>query len=58
MTSLVLRRNLLEDITFSGGLVKLGDFVAYSLADVHLNPEAYYGHMSLTPKIYSRLRER
>ena len=27
MTSLVLRRNLLEDITLSGGLVKPGDLL-------------------------------
>ena len=40
-TGLALRRNLLEDLTFSGGLVKPGDFVAYSFADVHLNPEIY-----------------
>ena len=38
---LTFRCNLLEDLTISGGLVKPGDFVTYSLADVHLNPEIY-----------------
>ena len=41
LNSVILRRNLLEDITFSGGLVKPGDFYIYSMADVHLNPEIY-----------------
>ena len=41
LTGVALRRNILEDVTFSGGLVKRGDFVAYSLADVHLDPEVY-----------------
>ena len=41
MTGVTLRRNILEDVTFSGGLVKRGDLVTYSFADVHLNPEVY-----------------
>ena len=36
-----LRRNVLEDITLSGGLVKRGEFIAYSLGDVHMNPNIY-----------------
>ena len=41
ISGLAFRRNLLEDMTLAGGLVKTGDFVAYSLADVHLDPEIY-----------------
>lgn len=37
-SALVFRRDLLEDITISGGFIKPGDFVAYSMTDVHLNP--------------------
>ena len=36
-----LRRNVVEDVTLSGGLVKPGDFVGYPLADIHMNPEIY-----------------
>ena len=42
LSGLSLHHNLVEDLTmFSGSLVKPGEFVAYSLADVHLNPEIY-----------------
>src|SRR5271168_1108809 len=37
----VIRRNLLENMTLSGGLLERGDFIVYSLADAHLNPEIY-----------------
>ena len=59
MTSLVLRRNLFEDVAFSGVLLKPWDFFAYSLEDVHLNPEIYLRPYEFDPlKIYSRLRGR
>jgi cytochrome P450 len=36
-----LRRNLHEEMKIGEQVVKRGDFLAYSLADVHLNPEYY-----------------
>ena len=57
MSGLSFRRNLLEDMTFSGGLVKPGDFVAYSLADVHLNPEIYSRPNEFDPARYTPGRE-
>ena len=36
-----LRRNVYEDITIGEKVVKRGDFLAYSPADVHLNPKYY-----------------
>lgn len=41
ITSVALRRNLRGDIKFGEQVVKLGDFLVYSLADVHMNPECY-----------------
>ena len=57
LTSTVLRRNILEGVTFSGGLVKPGDFVAYSLADVHLNPEIYSRPHEFDPARFTPGRE-
>ena len=57
ISALTLRRNLLEDLTFSGGLVKSGDFVAYSLADVHLNPEIYLRPNEFDPNRFLPGRE-
>jgi sterol 14-demethylase len=56
-TGLSLRRNLFDDLTFSGGLVKAGDFVAYSLADVHLNPEIYSRPYEFDPTRFTPGRE-
>ncbi|KAJ8474302.1 hypothetical protein ONZ45_g15988 [Pleurotus djamor] len=39
--STALRRNVLEDIKIDGKIIKKGDYLAYSLADVHLDPEIY-----------------
>ena len=39
--AVALRRNIREDIKICGQVVKRGDFLAYSLADVQLNPEYY-----------------
>jgi sterol 14-demethylase len=57
ITVLSLRRNLVEDLTFSGGLVKPGDFVVYSLADVHLNPEIYSRPTEFDPSRFGPGRE-
>ena len=57
ITGLTFRRNVLEDLTFSGGLVKPGDFVAYSVADVHLNPEIYSRPNDFDPTRYAPGRE-
>ena len=57
ITGLTFRRNVLEDLTFSGGLVKPGDFVAYSVADVHLNPEIYSRPNDFDPNRYAPGRE-
>ena len=54
---LSLRRNLSEDLTFSGCLVRPGDFVAYSLADVHLNPEIYSRPNEFDPARFTPGRE-
>jgi cytochrome P450 len=57
LNGLTLRRNLAEDMTFSGGLIKRGDFVAYSLADVHLNPEIYSRPHEFDPARFTPGRE-
>ena len=57
VNGLSLRRNLLEDLTISGCLVKPGDFVAYSLADVHLDPEVYSRPNEFDPARFSPGRE-
>lgn len=40
-SGVALRRNLGEEVNINGQVVERGDFVAYGLADVHLNPEYY-----------------
>ena len=41
ITTLALRRNLREEMKIGEQTVKQGDFLAYSVGDVHLNPEYY-----------------
>jgi hypothetical protein len=41
VSTVVLRRNLREEIKINGRVVKRGDFLAYPFADVHFNPEYY-----------------
>jgi len=41
ITLLTLRRNLHEEVKIGKRVVKRGDFVAYSMSDVHLNPDYY-----------------
>jgi cytochrome P450 len=40
-TGLTLRRNIREEIKIGEQVVRRGDFLAYSLGDIHLNPECY-----------------
>jgi sterol 14-demethylase len=57
VNGVTFRRNVLKDITISGGLVKRGDFIAYPLADVHLNPEIYSRPNEFDPSRFSIGRE-
>jgi len=57
LNGVTLRRNILEDMTLSGGLIKRGDFVAFSLADAHLNPEIYPRPYEFEPARFSEGRE-
>jgi sterol 14-demethylase len=41
ITGATLRRNLRDEIKIGEQVVRRGDFLAYSLGDVHLNPEYY-----------------
>ena len=41
ISGVALRRNFREEIKIGGRVVKQGDFLAYSLGDVHLNSEYY-----------------
>ena len=52
-----LRRNVLEDITLSGALVKRGEFIAYSLADAHMNPNIYTRPDEFDPARFTPGRE-
>ena len=40
-SGVTLRRNVREEMRIGEQVVKRGDFLAYSLAEVHLNPEYY-----------------
>ena len=40
-TGTAIRRNLREDVKIGEQVVKRGDFVVYSMGEVHLNPEYY-----------------
>lgn len=57
ISGIALRRNLIEDLTLSGGLIRRGDFVVYSLADVHLNPEIYPNPLKFDPTRYDEERK-
>ena len=57
LTGLSMRRNLVEDLTFSGGVVKHGEFLVYSVADVHMNPEIYSQPSVFDPARFSPGRE-
>jgi len=57
ITGTALRRNLLEELVISEGKVLKGDFVAYSVADAHLNPEIYKNPLEFDPLRYAPGRE-
>lgn len=40
-TGIALRRNIREDMKIAGRVVKRGDFLAYPVSEVHLDPELY-----------------
>ncbi|KAF8890286.1 cytochrome P450 [Gymnopilus junonius] len=52
-----LRRNLLDDLTVANGTIKKGEFVAYSVADAHLNPEIYSRPNDFDPARFGPGRE-
>ena len=41
LSSVTVRRNVREEMKIGEQVVKRGDFLVYSMADVHLNPEYY-----------------
>ena len=55
--ALSVRRNIVGDLTLSGVLVQPGDFVAYSAADVHMNPEIYSRPNEFDPTRFTPGRE-
>ncbi|KAF9546460.1 cytochrome P450 [Agrocybe pediades] len=57
ITGTALRRNLLEEMTISDGKIAKGDFVAYSVADAHLNPEIYTNPTEFDPARFGPGRE-
>ncbi|KAF9482298.1 cytochrome P450 [Pholiota conissans] len=57
MSTAALRRNILEDLTVSKGVIKPGDFVAYSVADAHRNPNIYRQPDEFDPDRFSPGRE-
>jgi sterol 14-demethylase len=57
VTGTALRRNVFQDLTVANGNIKKGDFVAYSLADVHLNSEIYTQPNEFDPARFGPGRE-
>ncbi|PPQ98483.1 hypothetical protein CVT26_013884 [Gymnopilus dilepis] len=55
--SALLRRNLSEPFTVAGGTIEKGDFLTYSVADVHLNPEIYTRPQEFDPLRFGPGRE-
>ena len=52
-----LRRNLGKDIPLADTTIKRGDFLAYSLADVHLNADIYTKPTKFDPGRFTKGRE-
>ena len=57
LTGTALRRNLIEELTVSSGTIRKGDFVAYLVADAHLNPEIYKRPEEFDPARFGPGRE-
>ena len=53
----LFRRNIEKDIQIGEATIKRGDFVAYSIADVNLNPDIYANPMTFDPDRYGPGRE-
>ena len=56
-SSTFLRRNVAKDIQVGDATIRRGDFVAYSGADVNLNPDIYTNPMAFDPDRYGPGRE-
>jgi cytochrome P450 len=52
-----LRRNIVKDIQIGDATIRKGDFVAYSSAEVNLNPDIYTNPMTFDPDRYGPGRE-
>ena len=48
-----LRRNLLEDLNIQGEVISQGEFMAYSQADAHMNPDIYAKPKAFDPERFS-----
>ncbi|KAF5378883.1 hypothetical protein D9615_006980 [Tricholomella constricta] len=57
MSSTAMRRNLQKDILLVGGILRKGDFMAYSMADVHEDPAVYPNPQKFDPERYRQGRE-
>lgn len=53
-TNVALRRNVREDINIGKQVVKVGDFLVYSPANVHLDPEFYPNPLKYDPDRWLR----
>ncbi|KAF9482295.1 cytochrome P450 [Pholiota conissans] len=56
-TGTALRRNLTDEITVSRGVIKPGEFLAYSIADAHSNPDIYSRPNDFDPDRFTAGRE-
>ncbi|CAA7265289.1 unnamed protein product [Cyclocybe aegerita] len=57
LTNAFLRRNVIDELNVSNGTIQQGDFVAYNVADVHLNSEIYTNPYEFDPGRYDPGRE-
>lgn len=57
LTTTALRRNVGKNITMQDTSIKKGDFLAYSVADAHLNPEIYTDPEEFNPGRFEEGRE-
>jgi cytochrome P450 len=55
-TGTALRRNVIEDLNVDGKAVEKGAFLAYSIADVHLNPDIYRDPLRFDPERFGEGR--